>query len=188
MMLVHKGTLDIETDRLILRRFVESDADDMFNNWANDDDVTRYLTWPTHKDIDVSKIVISDWVEGYKNDEFYQWAIMLKENEKVIGSISVVELSNTNEHCDIGYCIGKAYWNKGMTTEALKAIILFLFNEIGFERVQALHYTENVASGEVMKKAGMTYEGRRRKFHKNLDGVFVDCDAYAILKEDKRDY
>lgn len=113
---------------------------------------------------------------------------MLKENEKVIGSISVVELSNTNEHCDIGYCIGKAYWNKGITTEALKAVILFLFNEIGFERVQAIHYTENVASGEVMKKAGMTYEGRRRKFHKNLAGIFVDCDAYAILKEDKRGY
>lgn len=187
-MLEHKGTQDIHTNRLLLRRFIENDAQMMFDNWASDDDVTRYLTWPTHKDFEVTRSIIAEWANSYENIEYYMWAIVLKDSNEVIGSISVVNLSNHFEQCEIGYCIGKAFWDKGITTEALRGVIAYLFNEVGFERISAIHQSENVASGKVMKKASMQYEGRMRKFHKNLNGQFVDCDSYAILKDDNREY
>lgn len=158
----------------------------MFNNWANDDNVTRYLTWPTHKDIEVTKSVIVRWMDSYKNIEFYQWAIVNKQINKAIGSIGVVNLSNSNEHCEVGYCIGKSFWGQGIMTEALKGVISYLLDNVGFKRVEAIHHSHNVASGRVMQKAGMQYEGRRRKFLKDLNNIFIDCDSYAILNDDKR--
>lgn len=76
----HRGTQRLETERLILRRFVSEDAGAMYKNWASDDEVTKYLTWPTHPNIDVSKFVTEDWVKSYSDEKYYQWAIVKKEN------------------------------------------------------------------------------------------------------------
>ena len=92
----HCGTKQLETERLILRRFRPEDAAAMYNNWASDDEVTKYLMWPTHSSIEVSQYVTNDWVNSYSKDDFYQWAIVPKENnDKPIGSISMVS-SNEN--------------------------------------------------------------------------------------------
>ena len=77
----HIGTKNIETERLILRRFTLDDADAMYRNWASDDEVTKYLTWPAHSSVDITKMVLADWVESYKNDDNYNWAITLKGND-----------------------------------------------------------------------------------------------------------
>lgn len=69
----HIGTKNIETERLILRRFTLDDADAMYRNWASDDEVTKYLTWPAHSSVDITKMVLADWVESYKNDDNYNW-------------------------------------------------------------------------------------------------------------------
>jgi ribosomal-protein-alanine N-acetyltransferase len=183
-MLNHKGTSRIETERLILRRFELNDVEDMFNNWANDSEVTKYLTWLPHKNKDFTKEIINSWVKGYDNLEVYNWAIVPRNYGKVIGSISVVEYSNDKERCEVGYCIATRYWNQGFMTEALKAVIKYLIYESGFKRVYATHDIENPASGKVMIKAGMKYEGRSRKYNKNNKGQFVDCDIYAIVDED----
>lgn len=74
----HCGTERLETNRLILRRFVSEDAAAMYKNWASDDEVTKYLTWPTHPNIEVSKFVTEDWVGSYADENYYQWAIVLK--------------------------------------------------------------------------------------------------------------
>ena len=75
----HCGTQRLETERLILRRFIIEDAEAMHKNWASDDEVTKYLMWPTHTSIDVSKSVTEDWVNSYSDEKFYQWGIVLKE-------------------------------------------------------------------------------------------------------------
>lgn len=75
----HCGTQTIETERLILRKFAKEDAEAMFKNWASDDEVTKYLTWPAHASVDVSRMVLDDWVNSYSNDNYYQWAIILKK-------------------------------------------------------------------------------------------------------------
>lgn len=183
-MLTHKGTQPIESSRLILRPFKASDAQDMFNNWANDDEVTKYLTWPTHESVAISQMVIDSWVAGYQELNYYQWAIEWKETNQVIGSISLMNIDEAHESGEIGYCIGRAYWNQGIVSEAFIALIPFCFNEISIERLVARHDVENPASGRVMQKCGLTYEGTLRKVSKNAKGQFVDCCYYSILKEE----
>lgn len=182
-MLMHKGTERLLTERLELRRFTMEDLEYMFTNWASDPEVARYITWPAHKDRDVTSDVMKRWMEHYPNPNFYQWAIVVKELNQPIGSISVVNSSEGNEHCEIGYCIGRAFWNKGYTTEALKCVMNFLFHEVGYERIEAQYQKDNLGSGMVMKKAGMSYEGIKRHAYKNRDDQFVDLVLYAKVKE-----
>ena len=83
-MLKHKGTQTIETSRLIMRQARIEDAEAMFRNWANDSEVTKYLTWPPHGNVEVTKQILASWVEGYKNDDYYQWMIVLKDKNEPI--------------------------------------------------------------------------------------------------------
>ena len=79
------------SERLVLRRFVIEDAEAMFENWASDPEVTKYLTWPAHTSTDTSRAVLEDWISFYPRENYYQWAIVLKENgSEPIGSISAV--------------------------------------------------------------------------------------------------
>lgn len=183
-MLTHKGTQRIETERLILRPFTLSDANDMFKNWASDDEVTKYLTWPTHSSIEVSEMIIDSWVAAYEDSRYYQWAIELEESHEVIGSISLMNVDDEKECGEIGYCIGRRYWNQGIVTEAFQALIPFCLNEIGIERLVARHDVNNPASGRVMQKCFLTYEGTLRKVEKNSQGEFIDCCYYSILKDE----
>ncbi len=179
-MLNHKGTITLETERLFLRRFEVKDIEDAFYNWCKDEEVTKYLSWPPHSNTEVTKNIIESWINNYESLEYYNWAIELKETSRAIGSIGVVDLSNQHRRCEIGYCIGKEFWGKGIMTEALKAVISFAVEEIGIVRVQAMHNSQNVASGKVMLKAGMKYEGRLYSFHIGKDGLPYDCDMYSI--------
>lgn len=179
----HLGTKAIETDRLTLRKFTLDDAEDLFNNWANDVEVAKFLTWPTHSNIEISKSLITMWVDKYNDDKYYQWCIELKENKQAIGSISVVNMNEKVASVEIGYCIGQKYWNKGITSEALAALIKFLFEEVKVNRIEARHDPNNPNSGKVMLKCGLQYEGTRRKADKNNMGI-VDVALYGILADD----
>ena len=185
-MLTHKGTKRIETGRLILRRVRVEDAQAMFDNWASDPQVTKFLTWPTHSSVDVTKQVAESWVKGYEQDNFYQWMIELKEIGQPIGSISVVNMDDRVEKVEIGYCMGRNWWHMGIMTEALRAVIEFLFDDVGVNRIEARHDPRNPHSGGVMRKCGMKYEGTAQQADRNNQGI---CDAaiYAILRSDFSD-
>ena len=183
-MLTHKGTIQLETDRLILRRFVDGDAEAMFRNWANDQEVTKYLRWRAHENTEMTDKILTEWIPRYKNDDFYQWTIILKEeSDEPIGTITVVDSRYHVNMVHIGYCIGRKWWNRGITSEALKTLIKFFFEEVGINRVEAQHDPNNPASGKVMMKCGMKYEGTMREADFNNQGI---CDAamYAILRRD----
>ncbi len=176
----HFGTKKIETDRLILRKFKHSDVSCAFNNWCNDDKVTKYLTWPTHTDLKVTESVLNDWIKSYEKDDFYQWAIVLKEIDEPIGSISVVEINEKANSVHIGYCIGFKWWNKGIVSEAFSAIIPFMFEEMKVNRIEARHDSNNPNSGKVMLKCGLKYEGTLRQSDYNNQGI-VDASYYGLL-------
>lgn len=182
-MLTHKGTQTIETSRLILRRAIREDAEPMFRNWASDPEVTKFLTWPAHSNIAVSEMVIGSWLQEYEKESYYQWMIVLKELDEPIGSISVVRQNDRVEEAEIGYCIGSQWWHKGIMTEALSAVIEYLFTEVGMNRVAARHDPNNPHSGGVMRKCGMKYEGTHRASDRNNQGI---CDAaqYAMTRSD----
>lgn len=173
-MLKHRGTVTLETPRLILRRAVLEDAAPMFRNWASDPEVTKYLTWPTHENIQVSTWVVDSWITEYEKNDFYQWMIELKEIGEPIGSISVVRQAEDTGEMEIGYCIGTSWWHQGYTSEALAAVIGFLFQEVGADRISARHDPRNPHSGAVMKKCGMTYVGTMFASDRNNQGI---CDA-----------
>lgn len=182
----HLGTQTIETGRLILRRFTVEDARAMYENWASDEEVTKYLTWPVHDSAAVTRAVLEDWTARYDGDSFYQWAIVFREHgDSPIGSISVVSYDEKVQKAEIGYCIGRAWWHKGIMTEALGAVINFLFHEVGMQRVEARHDIQNPNSGAVMRKCGMQYEGTARRAGWNNQGV-CDLACYAILAADRR--
>ncbi len=181
----HRGTQRLETERLILRRFVSEDADAMYKNWTADKEVTKYLTWPSHSSPDVSRFVVEEWVKSYSDDKYYQWAIVFKENgEEPIGSISAVHMDEDIAMVHIGYCIGRTWWHKGIMSEAMKAVMDFFFEEVGVNRIEARHDPRNPNSGKVMEKCGMKYEGTMRSADRNNQGI---CDAcyYALLKSER---
>lgn len=182
-MLTHKGTVSLETPRLLLRRAQGEDAVPMFRNWASDPQVTRFLTWPTYQSVEAAYPVLAMWEESYRSPDFYHWMIVLKELGEPIGAISVVRLDDTTETAEIGYCIGKPWWGNGIMTEALKAVMDFLFREVGILRIEAGHDVANPASGAVMAKCGMIREGILRHAGKNNQGICDMCIC-AILREE----
>ena len=175
----HIGTREIATERLTLRRFEIEDAENMFYNWANDPEVTKYLTWPAHESVDTTETILKEWISKYDEKDFYQWAIELNDLEQPIGTISAIKTDERVESVEIGYCIGKRFWNNGYMTEALTAIIRFFINEVGAGRVWARHDTENPNSGKVMAAAGMDYEGTLRHAGFNNQGI---CDEAVYAK------
>ncbi|MCI9508170.1 MAG: GNAT family N-acetyltransferase [Angelakisella sp.] len=180
----HLGTKRLETPRLILRPFAEEDAAAMFRNWASDKAVTKFLSWPTHRSIADSQDILEEWTGQYLEDTFYSWAIVLKELGEPIGSISVVKRDDDIGMVHIGYCIGQRWWHQGFTSEAMKRVMDFFFDEVGVNRVESQHDPRNPHSGGVMKKCGMTCEGTLRQCYRNNQGI---CDAsyYALLAEER---
>ena len=180
----HLGTKELETDRLILRKFKLSDGEAMFRNWASDPEVTKYLTWPTHNNVVISEYVVKDWVSHYEDPKFYQWAIVLKSNgDEPIGSISVVDIDERIRKVHIGYCIGRKWWHQGITSEALSALISFFFKEVKVNRIEARHDTKNPNSGKVMEKCGLIYEGTIKQGDWNNQGI-CDYSIYGLVAED----
>lgn len=177
----HKGTVLIETDRLILRKFRMDDGEAAFENWTRDKKVTEFLRWSTHTNIETAKSLIKKWVDGYERDNFYQWAIVLKSGEdRPIGTISVVEQNENLNILHIGYCIGSRWWHQGITSEAFSAIISFLFEEVKANRIEAQHDPLNPNSGKVMEKCGLRYEGTLREADTSNRGI-VNVSVYSIL-------
>lgn len=179
----HKGTKTIETQRLLLRRFSMNDAEFMFDNWESDERVTEFLRWKTATDISETKIILEEWISGYEKPDFYQWAIVLKEINEPIGSISVVGKNEMLDIVHIGYCIGSKWWHKGITSEAFSAVIPYFFDEIGVNRIESQHDPDNPNSGKVMQKCGLKYEGTLRQADWNNKGI-VDACMYSLLKSE----
>lgn len=181
-MLNHVGTKEIRTSRLLLRKYSLSDIDDMFKNYANDERVTKYLSWKAYNNAEDIRPFLEMVLQDYEKESTYNWAI--EYEGEMIGSISVMSVDDLRNNCEVGYCIGYDYWNKGITSEALAAVIEFLFEEVGMHRVLAKHDVENPASGEVMKKCGMTYEGRFREYYLRYDGSYSDAIVYGVVNEE----
>lgn len=179
----HLGTEALETERLTLRKFQLSDAEEMYRNWASNDEVTRFLTWPTHQSSHITASVVAAWVSAYEEPDTYQWCIEHKEAGEAIGSISVVSINPRVESLEIGYCIGKEYWNHGFTTEAVRAVKDFLFSKVAANRIEAHVDPRNQGSGAVLIKSGFTYTGLRRQVAINNTGI-CDVMTYEVLKED----
>ena len=176
----HKGTKRIETERLLLRPFTPEDAPAMYRNWASDSVVTEYLTWKPHVNLEATQMMADLWAEKSQNPDYYQWAIVLRESGEPIGSLSVVRLDDSIACAELGWCIGRQWWGRGLMPEAAWAVTEYLIREVGFHRVAARHDVRNAKSGRVMQKIGMIREGVLRAAVCSNAGI-GDEAVYSIL-------
>ena len=177
---MNKGTVTLETERLILRKIKLSDYNDIFNCWTSDYNVSKYVTWNPHKTKEETKKVTNYWVNDYDNDYSYRWLVVLRNTNETIGMIDVVAKNLQYMTAEVGYCYGSKFWGNGYATEALKIVINYLHSE-GFHVVYAQHFNSNTASGKVMKKAEMEYEGLLKSRGINKDGEREDVRIYSSV-------
>lgn len=169
----------IETERLLLREYVLGDAEDLAkicNNY-NIYKYTSNIPYPYEKQNAISYIT---YLKENPESKNYVFAITDKNSSTLYGSISIgVNKSNIGE---IGYLVGEEYWGKGIATEATKAIIEYGFNYLNLHKLFARHLEENTASGKVMQKSGMFYEGIL-KDHMLKENKYHNVVYYGIIKE-----
>ncbi|MDE6200776.1 MAG: GNAT family N-acetyltransferase [Clostridiales bacterium] len=178
----HKGTQTIETERLILRRFELSDAQNMFDNYCGKEKVTEFLSWDAHKTVEDTKSYLTDVVlPNYDFINTYCWAIVWKETNQVIGCIDVCVKDERKRCAELGWVIGDEYWGRGIMPEAARSVLKYLF-AVGYERIQATHNIANKKSGRVMEKIGMQCEGIHKKFSMFKNDTLIDCYLWAITK------
>ena len=168
---------ELETARLRLRKLRETDAQRIFDCWASDPEVTRFLTWTPHESVDTTRLILTKWLADYQQSDVFRYGIELKTEGQLIGMIDVVGERQGIPY--IGYCSGKAYWNNGYMTEALKAMTEEIFStgrdEIGIEAA-----VENIASNRVIQKAGFVLVSRREPAEREKKPWISAINTYVI--------
>ncbi len=174
----HVGTKTIETNRLILRRFTEDDAQEIYEGFVNQEDFLYYANKEKRtlqEEIDSLKGID----KKYNNPEYYNWLITLKDNKKIIGAINL-NVDNYNESVEFNYAIDDRYQCNGYMTEALEAVKNYCLNEMKVNRIFGGCEINNISSKRVMEKCAFIYEGTLGKHLKLRDGYHDMC-LYSII-------
>lgn len=172
---------ELKTPRLLLRKLKREDAFD-FYRFAGSETVTRHMLWKPHQDISESVASIEKSLIRYTEGKYYRWGIALKEMDALIGIIDLLGFDEERNTCSFAYMIAQDFWGRGYGTEALTAVLEFAFERMEVSAVEADHFANNVASGAVMRKAGMLYIGTEsNKYQKN--GISYDAPWYRITLE-----
>ena len=147
----------IETERLLLRELRMEDAEYIFKTWTSDPRVTKYMGYTTNETVDVTERWLADVIKHNENEdsEVLVWGFELKSTGLLIGSGGATYKPEF-EKWSLGYNIAFDYWNKGYTTEAMKAVVEYL-SSMGVKHFCASHAVDNTASGRVMEKLGMKF-------------------------------
>jgi ribosomal-protein-alanine N-acetyltransferase len=170
----------IPTQRLILRRAHISDADSIFREYAQDEDVARYMTWRPHSSAIETEEFLRGCIDRWNNGTEYSWSITLAGDDRTVGMISVRMHGHVAE---IGYVLTRRLRNTGLMTEAMAALVTWLRQQPGIYRISAFCDVDNPASARVMEKSGLTREGifRRWVVHPNISAEPRDCFVYAKI-------
>ncbi|WP_440117767.1 GNAT family N-acetyltransferase [Paenibacillus sp. QZ-Y1] len=172
----------LETERTLLRPITYADLEDMYRYCAVPA-VSEYTTWDAHQSKEDTKAFIDVLMSQYENNKLGPWGIEDKQTNKLIGSCNYLGCDSNSMKVELGYVLSNEYWGQGITTEAVRRIIQFGFEDIGLERIQAKCMVNNIGSAKVMEKAGMKFEGVLRNFMR-VKNELQDLKMYAILKED----
>ena len=182
-MLTHSGTQTIETDRLILRRFLYTDDDSMLKYWIADEKIQSLYSEPVYETKEAVKELLDKYIGSYEREDYYRWAIIEKTTGECIGQIAYFLVDNKNHFAEIEYCIGSNFQCKGFATEATKAVIKFGFEKMNLHKVQICTKTINAPSKRVIEKCGFNYEGTLRDYF-YIDGQYVGRLYFSILRSE----
>lgn len=173
--------MEFETERLILRKPEIRDARDMFENYTQDEEVTRYLTWPPHGSYETTREWLESSITNWNPQELLELVIYHKEDRAVIG---MAALRINSFKATLGYVLAKKYWGRGYMAEACRPLCDYLLSMDHIYRIEGFHDVENPASGRVLQKLGMEYEGlfKRYMIHPNVSAEPRDCHIYSLIK------
>jgi ribosomal-protein-alanine N-acetyltransferase len=174
----------LHTDRLVLREYAAEDAPDV-QRLVGEWEVARTLAVVPHPYEDG---MAEDWIAShrpaYEAKQMVTWAVVLHAEDELIGTITL-HLNARDDNAELGYWIGRPYWGRGYATEAAREVVRYGFEELGLHRIHAEHLGSNPASGRVMQKIGMGYEGTRPEHYKKW-GAYEDSVDYGLLARDWR--
>ena len=177
----HSGTQRMETERLILRRFLPEDAADLLQNWAADPNVQHEYGEPVYDTPDAAAGLLRQYLAGYARADYYRWAVILRETGRNIGQIAFCKVWDDCETAEIEYCISEKFSGKGYAGEALAGLCEHIFNTTGFVKLEAYHRAENVRSGRVLEKSGMHITDNVERFAEKGE-VPIGEVCYCITK------
>ena len=172
----------IQTKRLILRTIQLSDAADMYE-YAKTPDVGPVAGWEPHPDLNHTLMIINMFKMSAAKTGLGVFAIVLKENKKMIGTI---ELFNHYQHfkAELGYALNKDYWGNGYVAEAAKGVLKWAFEDLALKRVEVNLFVDNYRSERVCQKLGMHYEGIKKKGYMRYDGKIFDEKVYHLTDDE----
>ena len=167
----------LETERLILRPLIVSDAEEIYTNWTSDPEVARYMTWNTHPCVEATIGWLTDVETKIDSDTAYDWVFVRKTDGKLIGSGGLY-FREDYDCFELGYNTMKDCWHQGYTTEAARAMIDFAIQELGGKRFLGRHAVENPNSGKVMEKVGFRYV--KNGHYDCFDGTTFEAKEYIL--------
>ena len=170
------------TSLLILRQIFPGDAESLFAILSDEETIEFYGHEP-HQSLNETKDVIRQIEERYARKEALRWGITLQGDGRLIGSCSLFHFDEGFDCAETGYDLNRAFWGKGVMTEAMSAILTFGFSELGLHRVEAVIDIANERSKNLLLKLGFTYEGTlRQRFP--FRGHFLDEHFFGLLKDE----
>ncbi|MEE0967924.1 MAG: GNAT family protein [Clostridia bacterium] len=173
---------EIKTERLILRKMITDDAEDMYE-YASRNDVTEYLTWFPHPDKEYTRDYLEYLGTRYRVGDFFDWAVTLSESGKMIGTCGFTSFDYTNDCAEMGYVLNPKYRGNAIMPEALHALMKFGFENLPLHRIEAKFIEGNHASRRVMEKVGMRFEGIRRD-GMLIKGEYRNIGVCALLRDE----
>jgi RimJ/RimL family protein N-acetyltransferase len=171
----------LETARLILRPPRIEDAQVIFNLYAQDPEVTRYLIWEPHTRLDATLKFIEHCMEQWEKEAGFPWVITQRSDSQVLG---MIELRIAGAKADLGYVLARRFWGNGFASEAARLVADWAISRPGIYRVWAVCDVDNLASARVLEKAGMQKEGVLRRWvrHVNISQEPRDCLCFSRVK------
>ena len=173
---------ELRTERLTLRRMKVGDSFDMFE-YACREDVTEFLLWKPHPDLAYTREYLQFVATHYEIGDFFDWAVVWRDQDKMIGTCGFTRLDYTHNVGEIGYVINPLFRGMGIAGEAVREVMRFGFEVLGLNRIEAKFMEGNAASLRVMEKTGMTFEGFRRKSMK-IKGKYETVGYCSILRDE----
>jgi len=169
----------IVTERLSLRRLRYEDAEEIFYTYASKPEVTRFVSWPTHQTLRDTNAFLRYAINAWDSGTDYSFAIRLKESNRLIGSIGVI---NEDGKLQFGYVFSPTQWNKGYATEVCLRLMSLLRNQKGVYRIQSFVDSENVSSARVLIKSGLVEEARLVRWFRfvNQNDEAKDCILFKL--------
>lgn len=174
----------LTTERLLLRELQLSDAADMLV-FRGDPYVQRF-NGPVYESINEAKVSIENEHAAYNAQTAINWAVNLKNSDKVLGAFSIHHWSRNHRRAEVGYDLARVYWGQGIASEALKAVLRFGFGQMNLNHIYAGTIADNHESVRLLENAGFHRDGLRRKWSWEDDGTFHDGALYSLLHDEFR--